>query len=304
MKAALSGMEQESLLYRLYQSLPIGVAFLSSHGKILSANRQFCKYFPGSAEGPHGLLLCSAVQCRGNEGCGDCLLRSAVRQIMEDSAPLEAAKWSCGNGHGTRWFQVSGIPVADFGEKYAALFFAEITDRVQKESALQKKTELDLSTGALNRYGFLQAFQSILHSGRNRRFALCMTDLDNFKGINDRYGHPAGDKVLRAFAEAARQNIRTGDILGRYGGDEFLFLFQSITPQQAAGIIRRIQKGLRDACRDIIPTPVTFSAGIVSWRREEQLDIRWEDLLRSADRTLYQAKQKGKNRIGTAETKT
>jgi len=131
-----------------------------------------------------------------------------------------------------------------------------------------------------------------------------MTDLDNFKGINDRYGHPAGDKVLRAFAEAARQNIRTGDIVGRYGGDEFLFLFQGITPQQAAGIIRRIQKGLRDACRDIIPTPVTFSAGIVSWRREEQLDIRWEDLLRSADRTLYQAKQKGKNRIAAAETKT
>ena len=61
MKAALSGMEQESLLYQLYQSLPIGVAFLSSHGEILSANRQFCKYFSGSAEGPHGLPVLAQV---------------------------------------------------------------------------------------------------------------------------------------------------------------------------------------------------------------------------------------------------
>jgi len=303
MKTTPSENEQESLLYRLYQSLPLGVVFLDSRGKVLSVNRQFRRYFPYFAEGPYGLPLCRAIQCRrgfgGPEVCGSCTLRRGVRRIAEDGVPMKMAKWSCRCRKAVRWFQISGVPVGDSGEKYAALFFTEITDRVREESALRKRMKLDLATGALNRDGFVQTFESLLRGGRGKRFTLCMTDLDDFKEINDRYGHPTGDQVLRTFAKVARKNIRAGDAIGRYGGDEFLFLFQDAAPRQAAEVIRRIQKELLESCRGIVPIPVTFSAGMMLWSGEGQPGLRWKDCVKAADRLLYRAKQKGKNRIVT-----
>lgn len=291
------GPEQESLLYHLYQSLPIGVVFLDAGGKILSANRQFRRYFPYFTEGPYGLPLCRAVQCRNIHGCRECALGNSIQQMVAHNIPLKDTKWSCRGSKGTRWFQISGIQVKDANAKYAALFFVEITERVQQENALKREMQLDLSTGVLNRFGFIQTFQSLLTDGRFSEFTLCMTDLDSFKRINDRYGHPTGDKILHTFAETARSKIRSGDVIGRYGGDEFLFLFGGIPSRQAAGIIRRIQEELPEACRNIVSIPVTFSAGMVSWERNGQPDLQWEDCIKAVDRMLYRAKAEGKNRI-------
>jgi diguanylate cyclase (GGDEF)-like protein len=299
MKTTPSEFEQESLLYRLYQSLPIGVVFLNAHGKVLSVNREFRKYFPFYPEGPYGLLFCSAIQCQQDSGetatCSGCILRKAVRQIFENNMPLEPAKWGCPGHRAVRWFQISGIPVKDAGERYAALFFAEITDRMREESALKEKMRLDFPTGVLNRYGFIQSLIALLENRCEEQFTLCMSDLDNFKRINDQYGHLTGDQVLQAFTRAARKNIRTGDIIGRYGGDEFLLLFRGIAPQQAAKVVCRIQKELLGTCQDIVPISVTFSAGMVFWRRGEQPAVQWKDLIQTADQMLYQAKHRGKN---------
>jgi diguanylate cyclase (GGDEF)-like protein len=310
MKAMPFEFQQESLLYRLYQDLPIGVVFLDSHGKVLSANRQFRRYFPFYAEGPYGLLLCSAIQCRQvmrDKPCGkadiceNCALVKGIQQMIQNNIPMEAGNWNCQSlyqGHqAVKWFRLSGVPVSDSRRRFAALFFEDITARMQKENSLEEKMRLDLPTGVLNQYGFMQSLISLLSSGREEKFTLCMTDLDNFKGINDRYGHLTGDQVLQTFSEVSRKSIRTGDIIGRYGGDEFLFLFHHIRPQQAANIISRIQKELREACRNLIPTPVSFSAGMVFWKGKEQPDIRWKDLIKAADRMLYKAKSNGKGQI-------
>lgn len=103
--------------------------------------------------------------------------------------------------------------------------------------------------------------------------------------------------VLRIFSKAARKNIRTDDLVGRYGGDEFLFLFQGIGPRQAAEAIRRIQNELWKSSREILPVSVTFSAGLALWDRGKQPDARWKDLLQTVDRLLYRAKNNGKNQI-------
>jgi diguanylate cyclase (GGDEF)-like protein len=310
MKTAPSNFEQKNLLYDLYQSLPIGVVFLDSHMKVLSANRQFRKYFPFYVEGPYGLLLCSAIRCQQDMAdrpydkagvCQNCSLVKGIQQMIRDNIPMEMLNWNCHlfcQGHqAVKYFQVSGVPVSDACEKYAALFFEDITSRMQKENSLKEKMKLDLPTMVLNKYSLIQFLITLLSDNHKMKFTLCMIDLDNFKGINDQYGHLSGDKVLQTFSKVARRNIRTGDVIGRYGGDEFLFIFHNIGSQQAAGIISRIQKELQETCRNILSVPVSFSAGIVSFKRGNHSEMQWKNLIEEVDRMLYQAKAKGKNQI-------
>ncbi len=124
-------------------------------------------------------------------------------------------------------------------------------------------------------------------------FSLAFVDLDNFKSINDRYGHEEGDNTLRAAAAALRRVLRRGDVLIRWGGEEFLALMPNTDPEGARIAITR----LREAGLGIRPDghPVTASIGIA----ERSVDDcqQWQDLVEKADQRMYIAKQTGKDRV-------
>ena len=125
-----------------------------------------------------------------------------------------------------------------------------------------------------------------------------MLDVDHFKRINDTYGHPVGDEVIRVVAARLRDAARDSDVLGRYGGEEFAL----VTPETgaAADAARRAAArdvGVRDRCDTAAgPLPVTISVGMAHMDGGEQ-DLG--QLLARADAALYDAKQNGRNRVAT-----
>ena len=125
--------------------------------------------------------------------------------------------------------------------------------------------------------------------------SMAIIDLDLFKRINDRYGHPVGDEVLKTFAIAVEANVRTVDKLGRYGGEEFLLVLPGSAEDQALIAIYRLRQIIADlpwngVCDGL---NVTISAGVSEARENEGPD----DILARADAALYRAKGAGRNRV-------
>ena len=129
----------------------------------------------------------------------------------------------------------------------------------------------------------------------NAPCSVALIDLDWFKRINDAYGHPTGDDVLRTFAITVFANIRTVDRFGRYGGEEFLLVLPDTTTEQAANMLDRLRKIIADLDWSALSAQlrVTISAGIATLRPDETSDT----LLARADHALYAAKAKGRNCI-------
>lgn len=124
-----------------------------------------------------------------------------------------------------------------------------------------------------------------------------MADLDGFKSINDTFGHEAGDQVLCDFADLLQKNIRAGDFVGRYGGDEFVITMPFTDTPSARTVVERVRR-LWEKRQDVPDEyKTTLSAGITSMQR----DIDITQLLTKADTALYEAKRRGGNRTITRE---
>jgi len=178
--------------------------------------------------------------------------------------------------------------------------------------ALQNATLLDPSrdgkwvdrlTGAFNRDHFLQRFENEIRRTGNYRqaVALLMLDIDEFKKINDTHGHHAGDVVIKRMAEVVRKNIRGSDLVGRYGGDEFMVLITSTTEEQAESIAEHLRKKISTTDIAIpgteVPVRITVSGGLAMFPAHGQSTT---ELFRAADDAMYDVKRQGRNRIRIA----
>lgn len=187
-------------------------------------------------------------------------------------------------------------------ESFAATTSAAIKN-ARLHAKVQKLAITDPLTSLYNRRGFFELGRREIE--RVRRFghplSAIMLDIDLFKPINDTYGHPTGDQVLRALAERLNHNIRGVDILGRYGGDEFSILLPETDLRTAKTIARRLRQGIADnpISTDDGLLSITISLGIAI-AHEEMSNL--EELLNLADAALYAAKQGGRNRVEVGET--
>jgi diguanylate cyclase (GGDEF)-like protein len=145
--------------------------------------------------------------------------------------------------------------------------------------SLRRQADTDPLTGLLNRNGFLAAAvrEHAIALRSNNRLTLAVLDLDGFKQINDLRGHVVGDRVLADLGRSWRESLRTGDILARHGGDEFILLLPATSPKGADAVLRRL-------CVDGLP--VTWSVGVAEWLRKESLD----ECIARADAQLYSVK--------------
>ncbi len=153
----------------------------------------------------------------------------------------------------------------------------------------------DPLTGALNSRAFYDLARVELSRARRNHgsVTLAYLDLDNFKSINDRNGHLAGDDLLRAVAEKIRNCVRSYDIVARMGGDEFAILFPGSGPEFAEKVRSRLEQLVADVAGEN-GVAVTFSIGVAASCDPPEAV---EDLVKKADRLMYQAKAEGKNRI-------
>lgn len=154
---------------------------------------------------------------------------------------------------------------------------------------------LDQLTGLLNRRVMLDAMASErqLSERHNTRWCIALIDLDHFKQVNDRHGHPTGDAVLKGFADLASTHLRAVDQVGRWGGEEFLVMFPQTSLNEAHASLERLRKAL-NAWRlpDYPELQMGFSAGLVQAEPDDTID----QLVERADKTMYQAKASGRNR--------
>ena len=164
---------------------------------------------------------------------------------------------------------------------------------------------LDPLTGVANRRSLIAALDRDMARAQRMRepMALMMVDIDYFKDVNDRYGHPAGDRVLRSVVNVLLQRVRAQDLVGRYGGEEFMVLLPGTGLTGAEQLARELCKAVEESrCpADGVPGPgiaVTVSIGVFGGRLES--GDSWDMLIAAADRALYQAKNNGRNRVEVA----
>jgi diguanylate cyclase (GGDEF)-like protein len=158
----------------------------------------------------------------------------------------------------------------------------------------------DSLTGAMSRRAILPLIEKAVKRAGRARVPACvaMIDLDFFKSINDRFGHLAGDQVLRRVVDLIRKCSREADAIGRYGGEEFVLLLQSADEGAGARLVERIRSAIAGAdWTDIGPgLNISVSCGIASVRPTDTVD----DVLARADKALYEAKRSGRNQLRVA----
>jgi diguanylate cyclase (GGDEF)-like protein len=169
---------------------------------------------------------------------------------------------------------------------------------LEKARAIEQRATTDSLTGLHNRQQILDLAEREFQRARRFRhpLALLMVDIDNFKQVNDTFGHAAGDQVLLAVATRGRDNLRDIDLLGRYGGDEFVILLVESELDAARRVAERIRQSVADMPVDIDQGPlnVTISVGVALFTEECP---NLATLLNDADVALYAAKKVGKNQV-------
>ena len=156
---------------------------------------------------------------------------------------------------------------------------------------------IDELTGLLNRKALSRRFPELKAQAvaRAESLALVMCDVDHFKAVNDSYGHERGDHVLREVADRLRLELRTSDLVYRFGGEEFLILLPGHDIDDALLVAERLRKAV--AAAEPAGLRVTLSAGAASVRGA---DVRFKDIVGAADAALYEAKRAGRNRVCSA----
>ncbi|MBU1076032.1 MAG: diguanylate cyclase [Spirochaetes bacterium] len=178
-----------------------------------------------------------------------------------------------------------------------------LSGREQKiKEKLEKDAYYDGLTGCLNYRWLMHILEKeISRAGRyDLKMTIGIIDLDNFKEINDRYGHVYGNEMLKSFSSLLGKNTRDLDIVGRYGGDEFLMIFPETDTEQAIRIVKRIQEQIshnRFTLPDLdenFSYYINFSAGLASYPYN---GLTKEELIGASDKALYTAKKMGRQRI-------
>jgi len=174
-------------------------------------------------------------------------------------------------------------------------------DNARLHDIVQQQAITDELTGLVNRRRFIEALDAEIERARRlgSPLAIVLADLDNFKQVNDEFGHHGGDVVLRTFADLIRSHVREVDVSGRIGGEEFAILLPETDRDDAARVAERMRRSLSAVSIAIsadrsIRTASSFGVA------ELAPDQSGDDLLRAADAALYRAKDSGKNRVVSA----
>jgi diguanylate cyclase (GGDEF)-like protein/PAS domain S-box-containing protein len=200
-----------------------------------------------------------------------------------------------------RWFEgrIALLEKGDLGNAKVIFMASDITERVQLYQEVKRLANQDVLTGCFNRRHFMElAEQEIQRDMRyNRPLSLLMMDIDHFKNVNDRYGHQIGDQVLCNLVFLCQKHLRNVDMLGRYGGEEFVVLM----PETAAEGAMLASERLRGKIEEMkINTSagslsITVSMGLAGLDRGFDETHTLDMLIKSADKALYAAKDAGRN---------
>ncbi len=287
--------ESEERYRRIVETAQEGIWQIDAEGRTTFANARMAEMLGCSLDALQGRLLFDFMDEEG-------------RRIAE--ANLERRRQGITEQHdfkfrrldgGEIWTLLSTNPILDAEGRYAGALamIIDISDRKRMEETLRQLATHDALTGLFNRrYFFTLAERELERSQRyGHPLALLMLDLDHFKAINDSRGHQAGDQVLRAVASIIQTNLRQIDVVGRYGGEEFVVLLPETARMTALAVAKRLCAAVAVQSVELSgeSLPITISVGMAVGFGDAALNL--EEMLERADRALYAAKATGRNRV-------
>lgn len=299
-KKAEDALQVSEEKYRLlFENSVEGIYQTSPEGRFISANPSFLKLFGFNS--PEELF--EYFKDIGKEQYLNPEDRVTFRKIVEAEGFVRDFETQLRKKDGTPiWVSLNSRAVRDNTGALVCFegFMKDITEKKQAEQELYRVSIHDHLTNIFNRRYVFERLENLIkeHQREGRDFSLCIVDLDFFKKINDTHGHPAGDFILREFAGILSGAFRSYDLVGRYGGEEFVVVAMNIDILQTQSMLERLREMISGRSFDFNGTLIrfTFSAGIAN-TAETGLEITVDALIRKADERLYLAKEQGRDRI-------
>jgi diguanylate cyclase (GGDEF)-like protein/PAS domain S-box-containing protein len=278
-----------------FHAVPDLIAIIDSDHRIVRANKAMAERFDFGIEEIRG-KKCYEVFHNSDKPSHFCPHMLTADDGQEHVAEFYEEKVG-------RTFLVSATPLTDEqGRVTGCVHVArDITKRKELEQELRFQATHDPLTKLYNRRHFMEMLGDACAAAERYEYplSLAIVDLDGFKAVNDTYGHQRGDAVLESFAGILRSELRAPDVVGRYGGDEFIAAFPHTDAHKAAATMDRVRKRLEETAADSTDPDRTISctAGVADY---EGRGMSPEDLIRKADVALYEAKAKGRRQVGVS----
>ncbi len=300
-------------VYReLFSVLPVGIAFVDQEFQVIEANNYLCKMFGREPEGCMNRLFgnffnCAltiehGIACGSIQECQPCVIRKNVMQLINNGYELKEVEFNYHfilNGRKTnKWFTMNALNIEVDHKINALIALTDITKRKRLEIELIEIGVTDSLTGLYNRrYISNQLDGLIVRQQDDYPISVAMLDIDDFKRVNDNFGHIKGDEVLQQFAETFVTSLRSTDCVGRYGGDEFLIVLLKSDLESSKVVINRIARSFDEKMLGEIGEYLTFSGGLIEFKAGEIENLDARTIIDRVDKLLYKAKANGKNRI-------
>ncbi len=219
-----------------------------------------------------------------------------TRRVLNKKRPISSTMKIVTKDGNEKWVELRANAVQHRGTPAVLINLSDMTERKRLEEQLKNAATIDRLTGVCNRQTFeTELIREVKRSLRHHtQFSLIMADIDNFKNINDTYGHQVGDYVLATIAQLVKKNIRGYDTLGRWGGEEFMILAPE-SPLKSAVYLAEKLKVLIEQNLFRTVTKVTASFGVAQFADESP-----DNLVKRVDDALYVAKSNGRNRVESA----
>jgi diguanylate cyclase (GGDEF)-like protein len=285
--AEAESLRASSKLESTYQAIPIGLFTADEGGALVQTNPAF-RALAGLSE--------DAWRPFWSDVFPDHDWKSVLSVAADSPRELEVHRGGAPNGE-ARWYVVHATRAGDVIEGS----LQDVTERKTANDRLRFLADHDPLTGILNRRGIEMAFTKLRRRRNGRPAALAYLDLDRFKLINDLYGHPAGDEVLRQLCSRVRSHLADGESFARVGGDEFVILFHDAAILRAKAICTALVEAIEDSPFNIGDKAfqVKGSIGLIELDRE----ISFRDAVATADRACREAKA-GRGRVVAYERDT
>lgn len=289
--------ESAAQFHHVFDSVPQGIVVLSARHPQAQINAAAAALLGLSAGWVSAEVLAQAMRAT-RERCDNASeLEQAYAPLQSDLDAELVVRWFLDD---CVW-RVDTHPILQSGHKGRVWLFHDITSQVRLERFLRMEANHDSLTGLFNRRAFFDRAQVAFQlpspcPSDGHRLALVMLDIDHFKAVNDRYGHPAGDMVLKEVARRAKSVLRDGDVLARYGGEEFIVLLNVISSDTARVAAERLRTVMDTEPVQVGDRAITVSVSVGLALRSSGAETLLQTIER-ADANLYRAKRQGRNRV-------
>jgi diguanylate cyclase (GGDEF)-like protein/PAS domain S-box-containing protein len=276
----------------IIKTSPIGIAVYTHDGQCVTVNDVFSRIIGIDKQELANLTMHSLERL---ETSG--LLTQAALTLGTGLTTRHEGFFQTGASHRT-WIDYQAVRFSRNKIKHLLFLVSDITERKRMEEELRTLAFTDPLTGVNNRRRFLELAHGELARVQrtDRPFSFLILDIDFFKDVNDTFGHDQGDRVLKGLAAICLRELRTTDIFGRLGGEEFGAVLIETSPAVARAVAERLRSSVAAASIDSEgrPIAITISIGLASQRGSDET---FHNIMHRADKALYAAKNQGRNRV-------